>query len=62
MTIKLYFGNIMVHISPSNKKLGISKNLHKKGCWKMSKMEFLAPLESQEIQEIKVVTVLRDTL
>ena len=38
-----YFRNISVQISPNNKKNWHFLNLHKKGCWKMSKIEFLDP-------------------
>ena len=38
-----YFENISVQISPNNKKNGYFWNLHKKGCWKMSKIKFLDP-------------------
>ena len=45
MTSPYYFVNILlVNISPNNEKWIFSKST-RKGCWKMSKMEFLDPRE-----------------
>ena len=49
-----YFANISVHISQNNKKLDIF--------WKMSKMEFLNPMDAKKFKKTEVLTVLPDTL